>query len=434
MKRHWIALAVMTVVLSAVSTASLPGDDTRDGSQNLDRLVRRFNRLVAAHEFAGARKVADRAAKRFPQAAATQLMARHCELLNQQSPVEQARPAATAQSSPSPAPQRLVTRTYPVADLVIPTPQAKLPPAPQPSPTPWNTDTAQPDFQSLIDLITATIAPDTWTKQGGSCSIQAYETTLSLVIRHTTEGHESIGDLLEQMRRLQDVQVTYEMRFIEFPASLFERLGIDFDFVDPHDAPAGAPPVLQQTTYAAPEMMNKLEKGIELTDIEAKFFLQAIQGTSRGNILFAPKVTLFNGQKAEINMGTPPGTPGAFGISLQGVILADNDRVRTSISVRESAHEPPKSMHKTVANGRSVAIALGRHIVEARNDSGVPMLKKVPYVSRMFKNTGVARETFCRYLLLTPRIVQASETAAPVPVLIPDPKPTQAVWPAPVAN
>ena len=37
-----------------------------------------------------------------------------------------------------------------------------------------------------------------------------------------------------------------------------------------------------------------------LSDIEAFFFVQAAQGDQRTNLMFAPKVTLFNGQSATV--------------------------------------------------------------------------------------------------------------------------------------
>ena len=81
-----------------------------------------------------------------------------------------------------------------------------------------------------IDLITATIAPDSWSEVGGSGSVRQYETTLSLVIRQTQKVHEEISDLLDQLRRLQDLQVTIEVRFIRLTDEFFERIGVDFDF------------------------------------------------------------------------------------------------------------------------------------------------------------------------------------------------------------
>jgi general secretion pathway protein D len=41
--------------------------------------------------------------------------------------------------------------------------------------------------------------------------------------------------------------------------------------------------------------------------------------------------------------------------------------------------------------------------------AGVPILNKIPYVSRLFKNTGVGRETQSPMLMVTPRIIIQEE-------------------------
>ncbi|MGH7138085.1 MAG: hypothetical protein ACREHD_20225, partial [Pirellulales bacterium] len=91
----------------------------------------------------------------------------------------------------------------------------------------------QADYESLIELITTTIAPTTWDDVGGPGSIQQFQGNLSLVISQTQEVHEEVADLLEQLRRLQDLQVTIEVRFITLNDNFFERIGVNFDFSIP---------------------------------------------------------------------------------------------------------------------------------------------------------------------------------------------------------
>jgi general secretion pathway protein D len=89
----------------------------------------------------------------------------------------------------------------------------------------------QADFQSLIDLIQNTVGgPGAWADAGGNGAIRPFDTNLSLVVSQTQEVHEEIADLLEQLRRLQDLQVTIEVRFISLADYFFERIGVDFDF------------------------------------------------------------------------------------------------------------------------------------------------------------------------------------------------------------
>ncbi len=217
----------------------------------------------------------------------------------------------------------------------------------------------QPDFDSLIDLIKSTVKPTSWDDVGGAGSISPFETNLSIVVSQTQEVHEEIADLLEQLRRLQDLQVTIEVRFITLNDNFFERIGVSFDFNinDNIDNVNPAYPTFQiqntnaltstatnqgyprnyanvdsnrtvtvglstPTTYNGdldiPFTQNSFALAVPqfggfdatagaqmgfaiLSDIEAYFFIAAAQGDKRSNVLQAPKVTLFNGQEAMVS-------------------------------------------------------------------------------------------------------------------------------------
>jgi general secretion pathway protein D len=222
----------------------------------------------------------------------------------------------------------------------------------------------QADFQSLIDLIQQTVEPTTWNTVGGQGAIQPFNTNLSIVVSQTQEVHERIADLLEQLRRLQDLQVTIEVRFINLNDAFFERIGIDFDFNIQSTArqplnmtavptnqngsalPAGiatAPGGQSQVVgldnqgnvgvqapgyFSVPFRQNSFGQALPpanvpaiapyvsqqalaanaanfgfaiLSDIEAYFLVQAAQGNVRSNVMQAPKVTLFNGQNAFVS-------------------------------------------------------------------------------------------------------------------------------------
>ena len=88
----------------------------------------------------------------------------------------------------------------------------------------------QTNFGPLIELIQSTVAQETWDTTGGPGAIRPFQTNLSLVVSQTQEVHEEIANLLEQLRRLQDLQVTIEVRFITLADTFFERIGVDFDF------------------------------------------------------------------------------------------------------------------------------------------------------------------------------------------------------------
>lgn len=208
---------------------------------------------------------------------------------------------------------------------------------------------AQADFGSLIDLITSTVKPTSWASAGGPAPDPAqFETNLSLVITQTQEVHEQIAELLEQLRRLQDLQVTIEVRFITLNDKFFERIGVSFDFdIGTNTGGKGVSIVSSSnsgvatgavtsttarsraitvgmsspTTFSSdldiPFTQNSYSLAVPqfggydasagaslgfaiLGDIEAYFFVNAAQGDRRSNVLQAPKVTLFNGQQASV--------------------------------------------------------------------------------------------------------------------------------------
>ncbi len=403
----------------------------------------------------------------------------------------------------------------------------------------------QPDFDSLIDLITSSIKPTSWDAMGGPGSIMPFETNLSIVVSQTQDVHEEIVDLLEQLRRLQDLQVTIEVRFITLNDNFFERIGVSFDF-DTKDniignnvtfssrtppptiaagntnfaTAAGIPGVTQNGTrtitvgmsspgiYSSdldiPFTQNSYSLAVPqfggfdatagaqlgfaiLSDVEAYFFINAAQGDKRSNVLQAPKVTLFNGQQAFVSdeayspfvISVIP-VVGDFAAAEQPVIVVlnqgtsmtvqavvSNDRrfvrltvvpyfsnigqvntfqftgttTSTTDTTRQGLLTPITSANKifnnnvnnnsvsntgtsvqlptfasvtvsttvSVPDGGTVLLGGIKRLSEGRNEFGVPLLNKLPYINRLFKNVGIGRETQSLMMMVTPRIIIQEE-------------------------
>jgi general secretion pathway protein D len=393
------------------------------------------------------------------------------------------------------------------------------------------------DFDSLINLITATVQPESWEDVGGPGSVAPFETNLSLVIRQTEEVHEEIVDLLEQLRRMQDLQVTIEVRFITLNDNFFERIGVDFDFDldDDIDRPfqifgrvvedddggfTGEEPIrntldtdhgrsvtvgLQQPGVFSADLDVPFQQGsfqlavpqfggydatagaqlgfAILSEIEAFFFIEAAQGDRRSNIMQAPKVTLFNGQMAMVSdtsqspfvISVVP-VVGDFAAAQQPVIVVLNEgtfmtvqavvsddrrfvrltvvpvfskigevntftftgsTTTTESSAADGVQTTPNDNTKkaassstsrsgttvqlptysyitvtttvSVPDGGTVLLGGIKRLSEGRNEFGVPMLNKLPYVSRLFKNVGIGRETQSLMMMVTPRIIIQEE-------------------------
>jgi hypothetical protein len=63
----------------------------------------------------------------------------------------------------------------------------------------------------------------------------------------------------------------------------------------------------------------------------------------------------------------------------------------------------------SVPDGGTVLLGGVKRLREGRSMAGVPILNKIPYISRLFKNTGVGRETESLMLMVTPRIIIQEE-------------------------
>lgn len=93
----------------------------------------------------------------------------------------------------------LKTKAYAVRDLV--TADSPLLPLP-PSGT-----SAGEDYQTLIDLITSTVAPTTWDEVGGPGSLRAFTNSHTITFSQTDEVHEEAAELLTALRTVRDQQL-----------------------------------------------------------------------------------------------------------------------------------------------------------------------------------------------------------------------------------
>jgi type II secretory pathway component GspD/PulD (secretin) len=372
--------------------------------------------------------------------------------------------------------------------------------------------------EALIKLITNTIAPKSWSDQGGPGTIEYHPLTLSLVINQTPDIQDQVADLLAALRRLQDQEVAVEVKFISIAEDFFERIGVNFNlnivnrnsdrfqpelvsgqFANPNFinqftpdrflsglTPAGTLTSdlnipITQTTYqqAIPPFggypgvpgFGGLTLGLAfLSDIQVFLFLEAVQGDVRSNVMQAPKLTLFNGQTATIlvrdfqffvvsvsvipQLGQftyfPTTTLFPLGVSLtiQAVISADRRFVRLSLTptmsnlvngevnlfpvvtpifplfdgtatgqpvVFTQFVQQPRLTSVTVMttvavpDGGTVLMGGLKRLSEGRNEYGPPILSKIPYLNRLFRNTAYGRSAESLLIMVTPRIIIQAE-------------------------
>jgi type II secretory pathway component GspD/PulD (secretin) len=206
-----------------------------------------------------------------------------------------------------------------------------------------------------------------------------------------------------------------------------------------------------------------------LSDIQVFMLLEAAQGDRRVQTMQAPRVTVFNGQSAilavttfqffltgiTINVAadqlffTPANTAVPLGVTLfvTPVVTADRRFVRLSLAPTltnlASANVPlvpvqipvPQLFNDAlpiqpgqpvifqmffqqptmetitvnttvmVPDGGTVLLGGLKTMNESRNEFGPPILSKIPYLSRLFKNVGYGREGNSLLIMVTPRII-----------------------------
>ncbi|HUQ71344.1 MAG TPA: hypothetical protein VM165_17580, partial [Planctomycetaceae bacterium] len=101
---------------------------------------------------------------------------------------------------------------------------------------------------------------------------------------------------------------------------------------------------------------------------------------------------------------------GQQGGNQQGGNQNGNNNNTQTITVQQPVQEIVNvTTTVSVPDGGTVLLGGVKRLREGRSMAGVPILNKIPYVSRLFKNTGVGRETESLMLMVTPRIIIQEE-------------------------
>jgi type II secretory pathway component GspD/PulD (secretin) len=372
----------------------------------------------------------------------------------------------------------------------------------------------------LMSLIKNTVARDTWDDVGGQGKVQYFPLGMALVINQTQEAQEEITQLLAALRRLQDLEVSIEMRLVSVSESFFEFMGVNFDvnlqtpksrneadlvnsafvqqpFVNRSLSGVNAVTGLQPSGTLTPDLNIPIKNtsfgfanppfggypgtvgadgGLSLglaflSEIQVFMFMEAAQGDKRTQIMQAPKITVFNGQTAFLSVNqqqffmtnmsvtlvngqfvtTPVNSPIPLGVTMQvtPVVSADRRFVRlnltpsltnlTNASVplfpvqvpvpqilqgpglgvtavgqpvifqfflqQPSIQSISLSTTVNVPDGGTVLLGGLKTMSEGRNEFGPPVLSKIPYISRLFKNVGYGRDAQSLMIMVTPRII-----------------------------
>ena len=210
-----------------------------------------------------------------------------------------------------------------------------------------------------------------------------------------------------------------------------------------------------------------------LTDAQLKTLLEAVQGDKTSNVMQCPKVTTLDGQEAVVKATQqqffvtsveatvvkgavamiPKKTAVETGTTttLCGKASADRKTVTVRVNYKDAWIDGPVEMIPVVTqiapvfeggsqgkpipfaqflqvakvetltvDKKDLAIPSGGHMViagparmqEERQEFGPPVLSKIPYLNRMYRNGGVGRVTVRTYLIVSPLVLDVPEEPA----------------------
>jgi general secretion pathway protein D len=377
-----------------------------------------------------------------------------------------------------------------------------------------NTMSRQELIDSILSLIRETIDRDSWAQAGGRGSVR--ELGGQIIVTQTAQNQSSLLDLLGQLREARALQINVEARFITVNTGFLNHIGIDLDFffnlgspttrqVDPvtggwaTDPLTGArlvrtingvrvgqwgghgnleghttpiPVSLGSSGYATPQQTTvpgsiggtATQTGLSLAgayldQIQVDFLINATQAHQASRTLTAPRLTLYNGQRAYVSVGTEqayvssvefvPGTgtnaTGGFepviGQVTTGTVLdveatVSADRRYVTMTVRPQVStingftqwqgtidaqgnpiegsglvQLPNITRQvvectvSVPDGGTLLLGGQRLAGEVERTMGVPLLSKVPILKRVFTNTAKVRDEQTLLILVKPEII-----------------------------
>lgn len=359
------------------------------------------------------------------------------------------RPTPTATPTPTP-----IAHPFPTGPMrvVPPTPAGPVvqagyvPPPPTAPPAVPDTGAKRRENATKLVRLVKTVRPDAWREAGGPATAEYFDNGGALVVHGSPALLAEVEEMFAALRKLQGVCVVVETRVLTVPA----RFEVERLFAE--DAEDGQPAFL--------------------TDVQVGRLIEQAQGDRRANVKQLPKVTLFSGQTADVVCGetayfttaldekqvngTPVMVPRTEAVQLgltarlTATASADKQSVKLGVKLGQARVDGPvpllpvtsvitpvfeggskgtpipftqfiqqpkverNTVEATVSlpAGGTVALAGGKQVVETRTESGPPVLSRVPYLNRLFRNVGIHKEEMDTVVLVTARVIVTDEAQA----------------------
>jgi general secretion pathway protein D len=194
-------------------------------------------------------------------------------------------------------------------------------------------------MDALVKLIQETVDPTSWRDAGGSVG-GIRPLNGQLIVTQTPENQRAMVNLLEQLRETRAIQITIEARFLQVSKFFLEDVGLDLDAAfninggpnskfQPVTVTQGSSSFTANPTTGVPgsigaggssgaggsggtsgssgsgsALKSLTLTGSYLDNFSVQFLLNATQASQSSTTLTAPRVTLFNGQRAYVLVAT----------------------------------------------------------------------------------------------------------------------------------
>ncbi|MHC4916981.1 MAG: hypothetical protein ACYTGB_15985 [Planctomycetota bacterium] len=360
------------------------------------------------------------------------------------------------------------------------------------------------DVNTLQDMIKRVIRPNSWGVNNTSIS----ENGGKLIVVHQPEVHTQISQLLEDFRKSQTLQVHVEARYLDVNQGFLEEIGVHWGgdpavawmpligpgtgswsvfspfFDGDHPSMPGGDPGYRDVTYPRPDknpglLDSKLTSwggrratgtaldnaylsgglhigGGWMGNFGIQAMLDAVKKEEQGTVLFAPRLTMFNNQRAHVFVGRQTAyisgwsssgdvrTPDVSVAILDGVSLdvrpiVSHDRRYITLELRPTLVRPVGSPVFTVDDDddddddgvlrftlpeievrtiRTVVtvpdggtVLLSGLMSERQSDQhqGIPLLMNLPVVGRLFGNNFKDIERRNLLILVTAKLILFAE-------------------------
>lgn len=237
-----------------------------------------------------------------------------------------------------------------------------------------------------------------------------------------------------------DTLITAEITIVDVPETFFEQLGIDcemilpqarresferieidFDFNPPKRIGYADAEPIGVDVRAVPQPDPSEPPRLELVAAEEPtahrvlspletLFLQRAMRHADCQVLSRPRIRTLPNQPAKIEVN---GQDGKFTVEFVGNLSKDGKHLALNVDGESQNHSA--QIDEILPLGKTLLLSLGSHVIEGRAEHAPPILSKVSYVSRLFKNTGIGWETRHRLVFITPQVVKVPKSSPVAP-------------------